>query len=493
MLGGGAERELAETRLGHHERALRRGRLRRGGGVRAFRLFGVVLLFVANLTFAPARTNALHAARGVGPADEVAGGVVLVDVPLRVVQEARVAGVVFVFRRAGEPKKVGAPPEEPAARVVGVALALEDREDLHGRGLRLFWLFLCRRRCAFRRRNAFRRRLRPPRWRVRRPPAGRRRRKRPRRVAHADQRAVDFAVAHAQGHVAQHKQSVIAGTTRLVAHARNLELALANQPRDRAQAHLLERRAERARLGARALLGGHGFALGGGQARPRAGVPQRGSRGFPRSVRARRAHGRLERRAQAGKRRARRVESRDGRRALLRDGRGFVFLFHLVAGAGESSGTLSRFGGGVFPREVRGDALDSGVRSHQRLLGRGDARAVLAGVERRVRGGDGGLEREKGIAMKNSRRVSARPERGLAVAMEAVQGLALEPRSELVRGEMRDPSVRILGEVRAEGRRVCGSIRAGKGRTAAPRRRCGHRERDPRAEPASRTRATTPR
>jgi hypothetical protein len=121
--------------------------------------------------------------------------------------------------------------------------------------------------------------------------AAERRRRRPSRErdgenadAHADQRAVDFAEAHAQGHVAQHEQSVLAGTAGLVPHARHLEPALADQPRDRAQARLLERRAERARLGARAALGGPGFGFGGVQARPRAAVPQRGSRGFPLSV-----------------------------------------------------------------------------------------------------------------------------------------------------------------------------------------------------------------
>ena len=110
----------------------------------------------------------------------------------------------------------------------------------------------------------------------------------------------------------------------------------------------------------------------------------------------------------------------------------------------------------------------------------------------RVRGGDGGLEREDGAAVGSPRRVGARAERRRAVAMKALQGLALEPRSEIIRGETRDPRVRVLGEVRAEGSRVRGSLRAGEGRTAAPRRRCGHRER-PCAEAAPRTRATSPR
>ena len=127
--------EPAETRLGHHERALRRGTFSfffgNLHGTHTFRLFGVVggaKNFVSSFPERIHAHNWLHAAHGVVPESEVARGVMLVGVPLRVVR-------VFCFV-AGEPQKVGAPPEEPAARVVGVALALEDREHLHGRGRR---------------------------------------------------------------------------------------------------------------------------------------------------------------------------------------------------------------------------------------------------------------------------------------------------------------------------------------------------------------------
>ena len=216
--------EPAETRLGHHQAVFRRfRRLRRTAVVRVARLFRLVTVGVDDVGDAVrsgdrSQKNALHAPHRVVPKDEVARGVIPVDVPFRVVPSARGSIVIAVRiaraarRLAGEPAEVGAPPEEPAARVVGVALTLEDREDLH------VWIVWSRRRRRHTRRHTRRIRRRIIRLRRRTSAtatAARTRRRMRRRapvVAHADERAVDFAEAHAQGHVAQHEQIVLAGT-----------------------------------------------------------------------------------------------------------------------------------------------------------------------------------------------------------------------------------------------------------------------------------------